>query len=170
MPVDRIRQGCHGSRLQQEQLPVRERPLDVLRPPEMSLDSPSQLGDRESLIGIHGLFDHALAPRGAASNRPLIADGFATDEPLSQTSHRGDHGVVPVAGERVGGERHSRSVGVDHRLHQHRHLSGRVPVRGDARRGRRSSAGANRVGKPVALHVEVRLVQAGVRRVRKILC
>ena len=84
-----------------------------------------------------------------------------------------DHHLVAVAGDRMGGERHSRRRRVDHHLHQYRHpgRAATMPlvVGGHPLGGGGGETPPHRIAQPFDRDIQVGLVEAGVGRVRQIL-
>jgi hypothetical protein len=153
-------------------------PLDVLRPVVVPVGHPAcQLRHRRRLpAGEHRVASGSVAShrgRGRFGDGPLLAGRLPRDQRLTKPCHGGDDRLVAVAGDRMGGERHARADGVDHGLDQHRHrrapatvpvVVGRDPLTGCGR-----EASPHRVTQPGGRHVEVGLVQAGVRGIGQVL-
>jgi hypothetical protein len=107
----RAGQGRHRPGLQRPQLAGGvNRPLDVLRP-AVAVGHPT--GQVRHHLRLPGRQHPARRGRRtghggvAGGDRPLLTDRFAGHQSLTQTGHRGDHHLVPVARDRMGGKRHA---------------------------------------------------------------
>jgi len=104
---------------------------------------------------------------------PFLADRLTRHQPITQPGDCGDHGLIAVAGHRMGSERHPGRDRVDHLLHQDRHRGGTPAV--PLLVGRDSIGASSGEAPPHSLrqlfegNVQIGLVQAGVGRVGQVL-
>ena len=164
------RQCRNRPRLQQPEPIARDRPLDVLWREASRLGFPRERGHAARDLWPNGLLwlrDHRCVLVG---DEPFVRIDAAAHELVSETS-RGAHAhLVTVAGERIGRERHTGHLGLNHPLHENRHRAGRMAVALDAPVMCRLHAG--RCGVQHGLdtaHVQQRVVLPGERCVGQIL-
>ena len=138
------RQRGHGTRLQQPQLPLRVRPFDVLRAPEVLGDFDAQPGQIcqhcvGQLLNVGRLArlmadsttrnaadDHLAAARPVVPNQTAAVELIvirchqAGNHGLAEPARCVDHDRLAIATDRVGGEHHTCDFGVDHALYDDR--------------------------------------------------
>ena len=159
--------------LDQEELTLGQRPLDVLRGAEVGVDAAAQVGERHRLRvgedrnptlpggdgsrgrpagrqhGAHPLLGGRAREHRVARDDDLVGGDLPADDGLPQPERRVDDRFVAASVGGVGGEQDARGIGVHESLHHH----------GEAHRGwvdaRTGAIGDRPVGpqrRPAAAH------------------